>query len=119
MVVVEVRAGVDDIGRGCSRLTGPQSRAPLLMRYTNDSNTAAAKIRMANRPNGPERPVHDRPREEEDDLDVEDDEDHRHQEELHREALRRLAVGHDAALVGRRLGHGGVARARAAATPPG
>ena len=35
----------------------------------------------------------------EDDLDVEDDERHRDQVELHREALGRLVLGHDAALV--------------------
>ena len=40
---------------------------------------------------------------EEDDLDVEDDERHRDQVELHREALGRLVLGHDAALVRRFL----------------
>ena len=54
-------------------------------------------------PNAPSSSVDDRPRVEEDDLDVEDDEDHRDQVEAHREALGRLLAGHDAALVGRRL----------------
>ena len=40
----------------------------------------------------------------EDDLDVEDDERHRDQIELHREALDRLVLGNDAALVRRLLG---------------
>src|SRR3954470_8155966 len=44
--------------------------------------------------------VRHRPREQEDDLDVEDDEDHRHQVEANREARRWLASRHDAALVG-------------------
>ena len=42
----------------------------------------------------------DGPRVEEDDLDIEDDEDHRHQEEPHRESLRSLSAGDDPALVG-------------------
>src|SRR5207244_8092058 len=50
-----------------------------------------------------------RPRIDEDDLDVEDDEDHRHQVEAHREALGRLTVGDDAALVGGELGGRGPA----------
>ena len=49
---------------------------------------------------------------EEDDLDVEDDERHRDQVELHREALGRLVLGHDAALVRRLL-----RRRRALAAP--
>src|SRR5579863_9668760 len=51
---------------------------------------------------------HDGPRIEEDDLDVEDDEDHRHQVETHGEPLRRLEAGHDAGLVGRELGRRGL-----------
>ncbi len=51
---------------------------------------------------------HDGPRVEEHDLDVEDDEDHRHQVEADREPLRRLHVGDDAALVGRQLGRRGL-----------
>ena len=49
-------------------------------------------------------------REEEDDLDVEDDEDHRDQVEANREAMRRLAARDDAALVRRHLGRGGPRR---------
>src|SRR5205823_161995 len=52
----------------------------------------------------PELSEHDRPRVQEDDLYVEDDEDHRHEVEAHREALGGLAVGHDAALVWSDLG---------------
>src|SRR5215207_97909 len=45
----------------------------------------------------------DRPRQQEDQLDVEEDEDHRHEVELHREPLARGAHGVFAALVGHRL----------------
>ncbi len=48
--------------------------------------------------------VGDRVRVHEDDLDVEHDEQHRHDVEADREALRRLAAGDDAALVRRVLG---------------
>ena len=97
---------------------GPQSRAPLLSRYTNDTSTATVNRRISASPNGPEVPVDDGPGVQEDDLDVEDDEDHRDQVEAHREALGRLATRHDAALVGRALGDGGGIR-RGAGTPPG
>ena len=55
------------------------------------------------RPNSAEAAEHGGERIEEHDLDVEDDERHRHQIELHREALGRLVLGHDAALVRRLL----------------
>ena len=56
------------------------------------------------KPNRPSWLVHDSERVEEHDLDVEDDEDHRHQVEAHREAGRRLAAGGDAGLVRATLG---------------
>ena len=46
-----------------------------------------------------ERTKHDRKREQEDDFDIEHDEDHCDEEELHREAFRRSLIGDDAAFV--------------------
>ena len=50
-------------------------------------NTAPANTRISTKPNEPELVINDRPRVQEDDLDVEDDEDHRDEVEPHREPL--------------------------------
>ena len=66
-------------------------------------NTTRAKEANSTSPNSAELAEHNGERVEEDDLDVEDDEDHRHQVKAHREAGRRLSVGGDPGLVGPRL----------------
>ena len=54
------------------------------------------------KPNHPSACSHERERVEEDDLDVEDDEEHRRQVEADREALLRRRAGRDAGLEGDR-----------------
>ena len=77
-------------------------------------NTTTANRSDLDQAEGAELTEDDRPGVEEHDLDVEDDEDHRHEVEADGEPLRRLLVRHDAALVGRDLGRRvGFLRARA------
>ena len=83
--------------------TGPQSSAPTERRYANGTSSTSRKTPIATRPKPPSSRNTVRERVEEDDLDVEDDEAHRDQIELHREALGRLVLGHDPALVRRLL----------------
>ena len=89
-----------------SRLAGPQLRAPLLTRKRKEMNTTAAKTTTSASPKEPQLVEDHRPRVQEDDLDVEDDEDHGDQVEADRKPGRRLDARDDAALVGRGLRRG-------------
>ena len=87
---------------------GPVSRPPIERAVADQVHEAHEHGRREeqdlDQPEGAEVPVDDGPGEQEDDLDVEHDEDHRHQVEPHREALGGLPRGEDAGLVRRALG---------------
>ena len=103
MVDSVVRSGM----AGRSRLAGPQFKRAIAHEVEKREEHRGREHQHLDEPEGVQiRSEHDRPGVEEDDLDVEDDEDHGHQVEPHRKALRRLPVGDDPALVGGELGRG-------------
>ena len=81
-------------------LTGPQVSAPSATKKSSAPKTATEKTSTSTSPKSAELAKDDGEGVHEDDLDVEDHEDHRDQVEANRKALRRLDLGHDPALVG-------------------
>ena len=102
MVESDVRRGMPD----CRVLGGPQVERAVGDQVQEGHEDHGGEDDDLDQPEGGDLVEHDGPWVEKHDLDVEDDEDHRHQVEAHRKALWRLTVGHDPALVGRQLGQG-------------